>query len=540
MSDQTSNIPNFKSYNGNPLLKRTNVAVEWTPELFKEFARCKDDVEYFIENYVKIINVDEGLVPFTLRDYQKEMVDAVVNNRFVVYATARQIGKSTIIAAYFLWYLIFNSEKTVAILANKESTAVEILGKIQMAYQYLPKWLQQGVKEWNKGSFVLENNSRAFAAATSSDSIRGFAINCILIDEAAFIDNWDQFFTSTFPTITSGKTTQVILVSTPNGLNHFYDIVEGARKGKNDYRLVEVPWWKVPGRDEAWKETVLRGLNNDLERFQQENEIFFMGSSGTLISGWRLKQLESERSQPIAVRDNMIQFEKPQAGRNYVLVADVSRGKGLDYSAFHIFDVTEIPYRQVMVFRDNLTVPYDYAQIIFHAAKLYNEASVLIETNDIGQQVVDIIWEDLEYENVLSTENSGRAGKKISSGFGRSVDKGIRTTKTVKAIGCSILKLLIEQNKLVLNDKNTISELTTFSKKGTSYEAESGKHDDLAMGLVLFAWLTDQSYFKETTDINTLYHLKEKTEEDIEQAMTPFGFLSDGFEDEESIGSSYF
>jgi len=355
----------------------------------------------------------------------------------------------------------------------------------------------------------------------------------------AFIDNWDQFFTSTFPTITSGKTTQVILVSTPNGLNHFYDIVEGARKGKNDYKLVEVPWWKVPGRDEAWKETVLRGLNNDIERFQQENEIFFMGSSGTLISGWRLKQLITEKNLPIVSKDSIWQYEKPKPDRSYVLVADVSRGKGLDYSAFHVIDVSEMPYKQVLTFRDNLTVPYDYAQIIYQTAKLYNNASVLIETNDIGQQVVDILWNDLEYESVLSTENAGRSGKKISSGFGRSVDMGIRTTKTVKAIGCSILKLLVEQNKLVINDHETINELTTFSKKGTSYEAESGKHDDLVMGLVLFAWLTDQSYFKEVTDINTLYNLREKTDEDIEQSMTPFGFMDDG-QAEEADGYSFF
>lgn len=525
------NIPKMKSYNGNPLLKRAGVGIDWTPELIEEYVRCSEDPMYFIQKYIKIINVDDGLVPLKLHEYQKEMLDAAVNNRFVVFATARQVGKSTIIAAYIAWYLLFNSEKTVAILANKESTAVEILGKVQMAYQYLPPWLQQGVKEWNKGSFVLENNSRALAGATSSDSIRGYAINLVLIDEAAFVDNWETFFTSTFPTISSGKTTKVILVSTPNGLNHFYDIVEGARKKKNDYKLVEIKWNQVPGRDEEWKQSILRGLNNDLQKFAQENEVEFLGSSGTLVAGWRLKQLESQI--PLEHKDNIMQYEKPAPDHNYVIVADVSRGKGLDYSAFHVFDVTEMPYKQVLTFRDNFIVPWDYAEVIFRIAKLYNEAGVLVEVNDVGSQVSELLYHDLEYENVLSTENAGRSGKRISGGFGKNVDMGIRTTKTVKAIGCSMAKLLIEQGQLIINDKETISELSTFSKKGVSFEAETGKNDDLVMCLVLFGWLSDQQYFKDLTDINTMAHLKEKTKEALEESMAPFGiFFSDGLDDD--------
>lgn len=533
-----ASIPAFKSYNGNPLLKRTGVGVEWTPELVQEYIKCSQDPMYFIETYMKIINVDDGLVNFKLHDYQKDMLEAAVENRFVCLATARQVGKSTVISGYILWYVLFHATKTVGILANKEKTAVEILKKVMDGYQYLPHWLQQGVKEWNKGSFVLENNSRCIASATSGDSIRGYSLNLILIDEAAFVDNWDEFFTSTFPTISSGKTTKVILVSTPNGLNHFYDIVKGAETGTNNYKLVKVTWEQVPGRDAKWKEDILRGLNNDEQRFAQENSVEFLGSSGTLIAGWKLKELEPVVS--IHNADNAIQYEKPIPGNNYALIADVSRGKGLDYSAFHVIDVTEMPYRQVMIFRDNMTVPYDYAEVIHRTANLYNEAAILIEINDIGGEISDLLYHEFEYENLLGTESSGRAGKKISFRFGKGTDLGIRTTKTVKSIGCSFLKLLIEQNKLIISDKETINELSTFSKKGISFEAEPGKHDDLVMGLVLFGWLSGQDYFKELTDSNTMAEMRERTSEELDSSMLPFGFYETGHEEEEEATFSFF
>lgn len=528
-------MPDMKTYNGNPLLKRTGVGVEWTPELVQEYIKCSQDPLYFIETYMKIINVDDGLVNFKLHDYQKDMLEAATENRFVCLATARQVGKSTVICGYILWYVLFHSTKTIGILANKEKTAVEILKKVMDGYQYLPHWLQQGVKEWNKGSFVLENNSRCIASATSGDSIRGYSLNLILIDEAAFVDNWDEFFTSTFPTISSGKTTKVILVSTPNGLNHFYDIVDGAEKGKNNYKLVKVTWDQVPGRDAKWKEDILKGLNGDEQRFAQENEVEFLGSSGTLIAGWKLKKLEA--GEIIEQSEGVTQYEKPVKGHDYALIADVSRGKGLDYSAFHVIDISENPFKQVLTFRDNMTVPYDYAEVIFRIANLYNEASVLIEVNDIGGEISDLLYHDFEYENLLGTENAGRSGKKISFRHAKGTDLGIRTTKTVKAIGCSYLKLLIEQGKLEIVDKETINELSTFSKKGVSFEAEPGKHDDLVMGLVLFGWLSSQDYFKEVTDVNTMASMREKSEEELNNSMLPFGFLDTGYEEEEQQGS---
>jgi len=523
--DQTT----LKGYNGNANLKRSNQNIQWTPKLVKEYVKCSQDPIYFTEKYMKIINIDKGLVNFKLYDYQKTMLREMHAGRYTIIATARQAGKSTTTCAFILWYIIFHAEKTVALLANKGETAREILGRIQLAYQHLPKWLQQGVKEWNKGSFELENNSRVIASATSSDNIRGYSINLLFIDEAAFIENWDTFFTSVYPTISSGQDSKIVLVSTPNGLNHFYKLWINAEDGKNGYTPVKVMWHDVPGRDEKWKENTLAAMNFDVEKFDQEYCVEFMGSSGTLIAGWKLKQLVAR--QPIYKNDGLIMYERPDENKSYVCIADVSRGKGLDYSAFHIIDVSQMPYNQVAVYRNNYVTPLDYAEVIYRTCSNYNKAAIMVEINDIGESVATSLQFDHSYDNLLFTENAGRSGKRITSGFGgTSTDKGIRTTKIVKAVGCSMIKLLIEQTQLIINDQNTIDELATFSKKNNSYEAEPGNHDDLVMGLVLFGWLSDQQYFKEYTNINTLTKLRDKSDEDVMNDLAPFGFVDDGDE----------
>ena len=525
-----SNLDNAKGYNGNVLLKRSNQNIEWTPDLVQEWVKCSKDPLYFVSTYMKIITLNEGLQTFKPYPYQEDMIKSFVDNRYTVVTTARQAGKSTTTCGFILWYIIFHADKTVALLANKGETAREILSRVQLAYQHLPKWLQQGVKEWNKGSFELENNSRVIAAATSASAIRGYTINLLFIDEAAHIDNWDEFFTSVYPTISSGTDSKIVLVSTPNGLNHFYSTWINAIEGRNGYKPILVNWQSVPGRDEKWKQDTLAGMNFDIEKFDQEMNCEFLGSSGTLISGWKLKELVHKA--PMVERDGMIQYFQPEKDHVYIIIADVSRGKGLDYSAFQVIDVTKMPYNQVCVFRNNSVTPLDYADIILRTAKSYNNAYVLVEINDIGEQVSSALQFDFGYENLLFTENAGRSGKRITTGFGgKKADKGIRTTRIVKSIGCSMLKLLIEQNQFIVNDFHTINELSTFSKKGNSYEAESGKHDDLVMCLVLFAWMSDQQYFKDYTNINTLMTLRDKTEDEIEQDLSPFGFFDDGRED---------
>lgn len=434
---------------------------------------------------------------------------------------------TTAITVAVLWYIIFHKHKTVAVLANKGETAREILGRIQLAYEHLPQWLQQGVVEWNKGSFVLENNSRVIAAATSANNIRGFSINMLIIDEAAHIENWDAFYTSVFPTISSGKETKIVLISTVNGLNHFWEFTQNARKGKNNYNLISVSWEMVPGRDQKWKEDTLAQMNHNNDKFAQEFENRYLGSSGTLIAGWKLEQLSADI--PLSKKLGISMYKRAQKDRTYVAVADVSHGKGLDYSAIQIIDITKMPYEQVLVFRDNFTTPGDFAEIINRVCREYNHAALLVEVNDIGQHVAESLYFDYEYDNILFTESAGKNGKRITHSYkSNSTDRGIRTTKTVKAIGCSMLKLLVEQDQLLIRDSLTIWELSKFSKKNNTYAAEEGATDDLTMCLVLFSWLTEQQYFKDLTNINTLINLREFSEEQLLNDLTPFGFIDDG------------
>jgi hypothetical protein len=513
-------------YLGNPNLKKIAEEIEWTPELLKEYMKCAQDPIYFAKNYIKIVHVDKGLVPFEMYTYQENITRKITDNRRVAVLTARQSGKTTTAMAVILHYILFNEFKTVAILANKGDAAREVMARVKLAFEALPKWLQQGVEEWNKGNIALENGCQVLAGTTSSSAIRGKSVNFLYLDEVAFIEGYDEFFASVYPTISSGESTKLLMTSTPNGLNHFWKTCKGAKEGTNGYEYEEVMWNDVPGRDESWRKETIEALDHDEEKFNQEYCCQFLGSSGTLISGAALKTLL--HSTPILQHEGMIQYEKPIAGRTYVCVADVARGKGLDYSTFNMIDISEMPYQQVAVFRDNLIGPIDFASVLFRAGKTYNEAAILVENNDIGGQVADVLIMDYDYENMLYTQNSGRSGKVLSGGFGKNVENGIRTTKLVKGTGCSMLKMLIEQQQLVIRDFETIQEISRFSKKGNSFEAESGFHDDLVMNLVLFAWMTEQAYFKDMTDINTLIKLREKTEEQIEQEMLPFGFIDDG------------
>lgn len=527
----------INGYLGNTNLKKIGEQIEFTPDNLKEYMRCMKDPVYFSRNYIKIVHVDHGLVPFDLYDYQEDIVNKITDFRRLAVLTARQSGKTTTAVAVILHYILFNEYKTVAILANKGDSAREVLSRVQLAYEALPKWMQQGVEEWNKGSISLENGCKIYAGTTSSSAIRGKSISFLYLDEVAFIEGYDEFFASVYPTISSGQSTKLMMTSTPNGLNHFWKTCKGAEEGTNGYEFVKVMWDDVPGRDEKWKQETLEALDFDEQKFKQEYCCTFLGSSGTLIDGSKLKNLAYSR--PLAESEGLCQYEKPLEGATYVMTVDVSRGKGLDYSTFNIIDISQMPYKQVCTFRDNMVGPVDFASVIYRVGLLYNEAALLIEINDIGEQVSDVLTMDYGYENFLYTENAGRSGKRISSGFGKKVDNGVRTTKSVKSIGCTILKMLVEQDQLILQDFNTIQELSRFSKKGSSYEAESGSHDDLVMNLVLFAWLSDQGYFKDMTDINTLMKLRERTEEQIEQDLLPFGFIDDGgneFEDELAAG----
>ena len=526
-----------RGYNGNVNLKRKGTPIEFSQDMVSEFLKCAKDPIYFSEKYIQIVHVDHGLIPIKMYDYQKEIAEAITHNRRVTVNTSRQAGKTTTAVAIILHYVLFNDYKTCALLANKGDAAREILDRIKIAYEALPKWLQQGVIEWNKGSVEFENGCKIIAGSTSSSAIRGKSISFLYIDETAFVENWDEFFASVFPTISSGNTTKILFTSTPNGLNHFYKTCMGAKEDRNGYVYIEVPWARVPGRDEAWKKETLQAMDFDTQKFSQEFECNFLGSSGTLIEGSKLKSLVEVK--PIAETQHLKVYEQPIKDHVYVCIVDVARGKGLDYSAFQIIDVTSMPYNQVCVFRDNTCTPIDYAEIIYRSIQRYGEAYTLIEVNDIGEQVSEILHYEFEVETLMFTESAGRSGKRITTGFSKGADKGVRTTKSVKSVGCNMLKMLIEQDQLRIHDFQTINELSTFSRKANSYEAESGCHDDLVMCLVLFAWMTDQAFFKEVTDINTIDRLRSRNEEELMESLLPIGFntYDEDVIEEQNIGT---
>ena len=521
-------------YLGNPNLKKVNTPQEFTKEHIEEFLKCKKDPVYFTEKHIKIVNVDEGLVSFDMYKFQKKLIRNFHKNRFNICKMPRQTGKSTTVVSYLLHYAIFNDNVNIGILANKAATARDLLGRLQLAYENLPTWMQQGIIAWNKGSMELENGSKIIAASTSASAVRGMSFNIIFLDEFAFVQNHlaDDFFASVYPTISSGKSTKVIIVSTPHGMNHFYRMWHDAERGQNEYVATEVHWSEVPGRDSKWKEQTIR--NTSKQQFAIEFECEFLGSVDTLISAAKLKALVYEN--PVEQNGKLSVYEKPYEKRDYIVTVDVARGISKDYSAFIVADITEFPYKIVATYRDNEVKPMLFPSIIEEVATAYNNAYVLCEVNDIGDQVASILFYDLEYENLLMVAMRGRAGQIVGSGFsGVKTQLGVKMSTTTKKVGCSNLKTLVEEDKLVFNDYNIISELTTFIQKKQSFEAEEGCNDDLAMCLVIFSWLVAQDYFKEMTDQDVRKRIYEEQKNAIEQDMAPFGFVCDGFDEESEI-----
>lgn len=519
------------SYHGNPLLKSAGVAHNFTQEELDEYLKCSNDHVYFIENYIKIVHVDLGIIPFDLYDFQQKMVNTIHDNRFSIFCTPRQVGKSTTVVSYFLWYVLFNEDVNIAILANKGSLARDILSRLQLAYENLPKFLQQGVLIWNKGNIELENGSKIIASSTSSSAIRGGSYNMILLDEFAFVppNIADEFMSSVYPTISSGKSTKIVVVSTPNGLNHFYKMWEDAKENKNNYTPVEVAWRDVPGRDDAWKDETIRNIGK--ERWAQEFEGEFVGGTNTLVNASSLKNLVFKA--PIEQRGGIDVYEHPKEGHVYAIGVDVSRGENLDYSAFSVFDATEFPYRQVAKYRNSSISPLLYPSVVASCGQKYNNAYVLVETNGIGQQVADVLHNDMEYDNLVLITSKGRAGQVFDGGFGKgSTQLGITMSKKVKQVGCSMLKDLIESQKLITNDFETIRELSSFVSKAHSYEADVGCHDDLVMSMLLFAWLTSQPHFKDITDLDLRRRLLEEKMQALEEEVLPFGFMNDAQDNE--------
>ena len=528
------------AYLGNPNLKKVNTPQEFTSDGIKEFKKCENNPIYFMKKYVQIVSLDEGLVPFDMYPFQEKIVNTIHENRFTICKLPRQSGKSTTTISYLLHYALFNPNCNIAILANKSSTARDILGRLQLAYENLPKWLQQGVLNWNKGNIELENGSKVVAAATSSSAVRGGSYNIIFLDEFAFVPTTiaEQFFSSVYPTITSGKSTKVIIVSTPHGMNQFYKLWVDAEAGQNDYIPIEVHWSEVPGRDNKWKEETIR--NTSESQFASEFECEFLGSIDTLISPAKIKA--TPYMTPLKTNGRLSIFEEPITGHTYLCTVDVARGTLKDFSAFIIFDVTDLPYKVVATFRDNEIKPILFPEMIAKVCTQFNKAHILVEVNDIGAQISDGLHYELEYDNILMTTQKGRAGQILGAMFSqRGSQLGVRMTKQIKKMGTANIKAIIESDKIILNDFNIIGEMSTFTRKNQSWQAEEGCNDDYMTCLTILGWVANQRYFKEMTDRNIRAEMYKEQEKLIEQDMAPFGFVDNGVDtpEEEPFSDEY-
>lgn len=524
---------NKDSYRDNPLLKRAGVQHNYTEDEIKEYILCSKDPVYFSEKYIKIVNVDKGLIPFEMWPFQRDMIKIFHENRFAITKCPRQVGKTTTSVAYLLWLTLFSDSQNIAVLANKGSLARDILGKYQLAYENLPMWLQQGVVTWNKGNVELENGSKIIAASTSSSAIRGGAFNVVFLDEFAFVpaNIANEFFNSVYPVISSGKSTKIIIVSTPNGMNLFYKLWMDAIGKKNGYKTFEIHWSMVPGRDEIWKEETIK--NTSEEQFRQEFECEFLGSTNTLISGSKLAQLVYTDPK---IKHELLHIYEPPIKENedetvkdhlYAICVDPSEGRNLDDSAFSVFDISSVPYKQVAKYNSSSISPVLFPTVIYNTAKLYNDAYVLVEINNTPQ-IADTLHQDLEYENVVKIETGNKKAQAMGTGFGRGIQLGLKMSQQVKRIGCSNLKTLIESEKLIINDFDTISQLTTFVSHHNTFKAEEGATDDLVMTLVMFAWMTTQQYFKEIVNHDLRKQMQLEMMNQRDEEVPSFGLYDDG------------
>lgn len=517
----------FGGYLGNKNLKKTDVKLDYSKEQIAEYIKCSQDIEYFCEKYVKIVSIDKGLVPFKPFEYQKKMFKTFDDNRFTICKMPRQVGKTTGVVGYLLHKVLFNENFNIALLANKQSQSKEILARIQLAYEWLPYWLQQGIIQWNRGNIELENGSKILAASTSSSAIRGQSYNLIYLDEFAFVPRniQDSFFASVFPTISSGQSSKLLITSTPNGMNLFYKIWTDSVNGNNNYANIDVHWSDVPGRDEAWKIETIR--NTSVDQFRQEFECEFLGSTNTLIHPTFLSKLVYRN--PDSIENGVKVYKAPIKNHLYSITVDVSEGLGQDSSSFVVVDCSVTPYEVVATFKNNTISELLFPTLLANVGKYYNNASVLVEIN-FGSQVVNLLHEDLEYENIVVTKTSGRKGTQLGAGFTKLTRMGIKTTKVTKRIGCSNLKALIENNKIIFQDYDIIDELSTYVADGTSYNAEEGHHDDLVMCLVMFAWMVSQNYFKDVSNTDIRKQILEDNERFYEEELTPFGIYDDNNE----------
>jgi hypothetical protein len=501
--------------------------VEYTPELFAEYIRCKEDIVYFAEKYFTIVSLDKGKIKIKLFDYQKKMLKSMIDppdgKQHTIILSARQSGKTTTYTVYLLWYTLFNEDKSVAILANKEATSINIMKRVKLAYEKLPKFLQQGISQggWNKKTIEFENGSVIFCAATSSSAIRSMSVTTLLIDEFAFVpDNIaDEFMSSVYPTIISGKTTRIIITSTYNGMNHFYHLYQDAKHGRNSFYAIEVKWNQTPGRDEAWKVKVIKDVG--IRKWMQEFDNKAVGSCSSLIDSDILSAIRE--SEPIEMKYGgaFLIYEQPIKGETYILGVDTGKGIGKDYSVIQVIKIGGIDQiKQVAVYANNRLDPHNFAPIVVDISEFYNNAHIMAENNGKeGGILVEAIWWECKCDRLVNMSDK---------------DLGIPSNTKSKFVGNMNIRRYMDHNYLEIVDKTTVDELTKYSEvKPNVFKVESDKgHDDHVTSLL---WAL---YFIEVLDkLDIVFDVNKKViKNEKSENSTNFGeslLISDEIEEKD-------
>jgi hypothetical protein len=490
------------AYRSDKSIRSEHQKISLTADHVTEIVKCLNDIVYFAETYCYIQTLGEGRQLIKLYDYQKKLLKQMVNDRFNIVLQPRQSGKSVMSAIFILWSVLFNNDYLVGMCSNTGGNAKEIFGKILLMFKLLPHYIKPGVKEFNKSTLRLSNQSVVMSSNTTADTFRGFSLNLLFVDECAFIhsETWTDFYKSVYPTITSDKTdkSKIIMVSTPNSLNHYYELWLSAKEGRSLYKSFRVYWTDVPRDDqEKFKNETI--ANTSYESWRQEFLCEFLGSAKGLIPPHVLDKLKYKEPIRRGMQDEFQVYHEINPDHNYIVVCDVGEGVGKDFSIANVIDLSTRPFRQAALYRSNTIQLTVFPSVIDTIGKMFNDALVLIENNSIGKHVVLKLWGDIEYDN-LYIDDKG---------------VGLRTTKATKKTGASQLREVLENDILEINSFEAIKELSNFVARNGSYAASAGNTDDIAMTFVIFAYFQSSEYFKESYDTEFIEEIYDKKSEDV-------------------------
>lgn len=472
-------------YLGNKNLPTESAEFEWSPKMINDLKRSRKNILYFAEHFFYIVNLDRGKDKISLYNYQKRILRALRDNRFNIVLSSRQSGKTTLMTIYALWMCCFYEDQRILIVANKELTAINIFKRVRMAYEMLPNWLKPGVKEYGKTSMTLANGSSIGISTTSSDAGRGDSCNVLILDELAFIDNHlvENFWKSVYPIISSSKKSKIFIASTPNGTeNLFYNLYSNAIKGDNNWHPERVDWHEVPGRDDQWKHDTIRSLGSK-DAFDQEFGNKFIQTGESVVDEELEKKFNIDICEPKYVYEEGSYriWSEPVPGNLYVAGVDISEGVGEAASVVQVLDITDLTdITQVAVYHNNSISPYNFTSKLLEILKHWGSPPALIERNNCGAQVVDMLKNQFVYENIVNYAPHIK---------NKTYDRvGVIAHTNTKYKGVTNMRYWINELKAVtIQDKETVFEIKNFVRypNGT-WSARKGEnnHDDRVMSLI--------------------------------------------------------